>query len=371
MQNEKTIKRTPFYEVHKKSGAKLIDFGGFEMPVQYSSIRTEHNAVRNAVGIFDVSHMGEVKVTGEKALDFIQNITVNDASKLVPGKAQYTVMCYEDGGIVDDLIVYMLDENDYMLVINASNRQKDFEWMKKQNDENVSLENVSDDMCLLAVQGPDSVKTLQKLTKVDLEDIGFYHFKIGDFAGYNDMILSGTGYTGEKGFEIYFDKNKTDPIKIWDKIMEAGKEYDIQPAGLGARDTLRLEMGFALYGNDITKDTNPLEAGLGWLTKLQKNSFIGKDALLKIKERGLNRKLIGFKMQDKRAIPRSHYKIFDADDQEIGEVTSGTLSITLGEGIGMGYVMSSHKDDGNEIFIQIRNKKAKAIVTKPPFVKKK
>ena len=366
-----TTKKTPFYEIHKKSGAKLIDFGGFEMPVQYTTIRKEHNAVRNGVGIFDVSHMGEIYVTGDHALDFIQKITVNDASKLEPGKAQYSVMCYEDGGIVDDLIVYMLGDQKYMLVINASNRAKDFEWMKKQNDLDVTLKNASDAMCLLAVQGPDSVKTLQKLTNVDLNSIGFYRFKIGDFDGYDDIILSGTGYTGEKGFEIYFDKNNADPEEIWNDIMDAGAEYDIQPAGLGARDTLRLEMGFALYGNDITKDTNPLEAGLGWLTKLQKDSFIGKNALLNVKEKGLSRKLVGFKMEEKRSIPRSHYKIYDADDHVIGEVTSGTMSITLGEGIGMGYVTMSHKEEGEEIFIGIRNKKAKANVTKPPFIKKK
>jgi len=364
-------KRTPFYELHKKYGAKLIDFGGFEMPVQYTSIRKEHNAVRNSVGIFDVSHMGEVYVTGEKSLDFIQNLTVNDASNLIPGKAQYSVMCYEDGGIVDDLIVYMIEENKYMLVINASNRDKDFAWMQKNNIQGAVVKDVSDDMCLLAVQGPDSVKTLQKLTSVDLDSIGFYRFKTGDFAGFDNIILSGTGYTGEKGFEIYFDKKEADPEKIWNEIMKAGEEFDIQPAGLGARDTLRLEMGFALYGNDITKDTNPLEAKLGWLTKLDKDSFIGKEALLKIKEEGLSRKLVGFKITEERAIPRSHYTLLDANDNEIGFVTSGTMSITLGEGIGMGYVSLDHAQNDSEIYVKIRDKKVMAVVTKPPFVKKK
>lgn len=364
------LKRTPFYELHKQAGAKLIDFGGFDMPVQYESIRKEHNAVREDVGIFDVSHMGEFFVEGPGSLDLIQFVTVNDASNLSPGKAQYTAMCYEDGGIVDDLIVYMLKENHYMLVVNASNIEKDYDWIDKHNHFDAKLNNRSDDYCLLAVQGPKSVKTLQKMTKVDLESIGFYRFEIGDLAGFDDVILSGTGYTGEKGFEIYFDKNSADPEKVWNAIIDAGGKFGIEPCGLGARDTLRLEMGFALYGNDIDKDTNPLEARLGWLTKLDKGEFIGREALVKVKEEGLKRKLIGFTVDDKRSIPRSGYTIMDQGEKEIGFVTSGTRSITLGKNIGMGYIAPEHAEEGNTIYVEIRNRRAEAVVDNPPFIKK-
>lgn len=362
------LKQTPFYEIHKQEGAKIIDFGGFDMPVQYDSIRKEHNAVRENLGMFDVSHMGEFMVRGKEALDLIQHVTINDASKLKPGKAQYSAMCYEDGGIVDDLLVYMLDEDEYMLVVNASNIDKDFDWIDKNNSFDAELTNISDDMCLLAVQGPDSVKTLQKLTDTDLSAITFYTFEKGSLAGYDDIILSATGYTGEKGFELYFDKNETDPKEIWKAIMEAGDEFDIEPCGLGARDTLRLEKGFALYGNDITKDTNPLEARMGWLTKLDKGEFIGRDALKKVKEEGLKRKLVGFVIDDKRSIPRKDYEIYDADDNKIGFVTSGSRSITLGKNIGMGYVGIDEAEEGNTVYIEIRNRKAEATVTKPPFV---
>jgi len=364
------LKRTPFYKLHEEAGAKLIDFGGFEMPVQYDSIRKEHNTVRENVGIFDVSHMGEFFVTGNEALDLIQRVTVNDASKLTPGKAQYTAMCYEDGGIVDDLIVYMLEENDYMLVVNASNIEKDFNWISENNSFDAKLENKSDEMCLLAVQGPKSLDTLQKLTDTDLSAIKFYSFEMGSLAGSDEVILSATGYTGEKGFELYFSKDKADPEAIWNAIMEAGEEFDIEPCGLGARDTLRLEMGFALYGNDITKDTNPLEARLGWLTKLDKGDFIGRKALQKVKENGIERKLVGFTIADKRSIPRSGYKIVDEDDDEIGFVTSGSRSITLGKNIGMAYVAKEYANEGDQIFVNIRNKKAEATVEKPPFIKK-
>ncbi|NGP87260.1 glycine cleavage system aminomethyltransferase GcvT [Fodinibius halophilus] len=363
------LTRTPFYDLHEQAGAKLIDFGGFEMPVQYDSIRKEHNAVREEVGIFDVSHMGEFFVSGEEADKLIQYVTVNDVSKLEPGKAQYTAMCYEDGGIVDDLIVYMLEENSYMLVVNASNIEKDFNWIKEHNTFDAELVNKSDDYCLLAVQGPNSVKTLQKLTDNDLEEIGFYRFEIGNLAGYDDVILSGTGYTGEKGFELYFDKNEVDPAEIWNAILEAGEEFGIEPCGLGARDTLRLEKGYALYGNDITKDTHPLEARMGWLTKLDKGDFIGRDALLEAKENSLERKLVGLTIDDKRSIPRKGYTILDHNDNEIGFVTSGSRSITLGKNIGMGYVTTEHAEEGNTVMVEIRNKKAEATVVKPPFVK--
>ena len=364
------LKRTPFYNLHEQAGAKLIDFGGFEMPVQYDSIRKEHKAVRSGVGMFDVSHMGEFYVTGDEALDLIQHVTVNDASKLKPGKAQYTAMCYQGGGIVDDLLVYMLDENEYILVVNASNIKKDFEWIDDNNNFDAELENISADTCLLAVQGPKAEKTLQKLTDTDLSKIEFYHFELGTLAGFEDVTLSATGYTGEDGFELYFNKDHVDPEAIWNAIMEAGEKFDIQPCGLGARDTLRLEMGFALYGNDITKDTHPLEARMGWLTKLGKGDFIGRDALVEAKENGLNRKLVGFVIDDKRSIPRKGYTIFDGEDNEIGFVTSGSRSISLGKNIGMGYVSTDFADDESTINIEIRNKKAQAVVQKPPFLKK-
>ena len=338
------------------------------MPVQYDSIRKEHKAVRGKVGMFDVSHMGEFLVSGDEALDLVQHVTINDASGMKPGKAQYSAMCYEDGGIVDDLLVYMLDENEYMLVVNASNIEKDYEWIDQNNTFEADLADLSEDTCLLAVQGPQSVKTLQKLTDTNLSDITFYTFERGSLAGYEDIILSATGYTGEKGFELYFNKDRVDPEAIWNAIMEAGEEFGIEACGLGARDTLRLEKGFALYGNDITKDTNPLEARMGWLTKLDKGDFIGRDALLKVKEEGLKRKLVGLTIDDKRAIPRQGYDILDEDDSQIGFVTSGSRSITLGSNIAMGYVPIDYSEEGNTVYVEVRNRKAEAKVVKPPFV---
>lgn len=364
------LKRTPFFDIHKQAGANLVDFGGWEMPVQYDSIKKEHQAVRNRVGLFDVSHMGEFFVQGPEALDLIQFVTVNDVAKLVPGKAQYTVMCYEDGGIVDDLIVYQLQEQEYMLVVNAANIEKDFNWIEQHHSYDAELTNQSMELCLLAVQGPKSIETLQNLTDTDLSNISFYTFEKGKLAGFEDIILSATGYTGEKGFELYFNKNDADPSKIWNAVMEAGGEFDIQPCGLGARDTLRLEMGFALYGNDITRETNPLEARLGWLTKLDKSPFIGQKALKEVKQNGIERKLMGFVVDDKRAIPRKGYAIENENGQTIGEVTSGSRSITLGDNIGMGYVPVDHSETGKKIIIRIRNKAAEAEVVKPPFVKK-
>jgi aminomethyltransferase len=364
------LNRTPFYKIHEELNAKLIDFGGWEMPVQYESIKKEHNAVRNNVGIFDVSHMGEFFVFGPEALDFIQYVTINDASKLEPGKAQYSAMCYNDGGIVDDLIVYMLDYNRYMLVVNASNIEKDFGWLTNHKHYDMKLEDRSDAMCLLAVQGPDSAKVLQKLTDVNLSEIGFYNFEIGDFAGFERVILSATGYTGEKGFEIYFDREDANPAEIWRSIMEAGEEFDIEPCGLGARDTLRLEMGYALYGNDITKNTNPLEARLGWLTKLDEGDFIGREAIKKAKEQGIKKKLVGFSTDEDRSIPRAGYSIVDEDGEPIGEVTSGSRSITLEKNIGMGYVDADFAKEGTKIYISIRNRQAEAVVENPPFLKK-
>jgi aminomethyltransferase len=365
------LKRTPFFTIHENADAKLVDFGGWEMPVQYESIKKEHEAVRNHVGLFDVSHMGEFFVEGPEALDLIQQVTVNDVSKLKPGKAQYTVMCCEEGGIVDDLIVYQLGGQKYMLVVNAANIDKDFDWIEQHHNFDAKLSNKSTEMCLLAVQGPESVKTLQKLTDTELSDISFYTFEEGEAAGFDHIILSATGYTGEKGFELYFNKNEADPEEVWNAIMEAGEEFGIQPCGLGARDTLRLEMGFALYGNDITKETNPLEARLGWLTKLDKGSFIGQEALKKVKQNGIERKQVGFVVGDKRAIPRKGYIIEDKSGQTIGKVTSGTRSITLGKNIGLGYVSIDEAEVKNDIYIRIRKKTAEAEIVKPPFLKKK
>lgn len=362
-------KRTPFYDLHKTLDAKLIDFGGFEMPVQYSGVKEEHLAVRERVGIFDVSHMGEFFVSGPQALELIQQVTVNDASKLEPGKAQYSVMCYEDGGIVDDLIVYQLGDNSYMLVVNAANIDKDYEWIVQHNKFEAEVDNRSETMCLLAVQGPDSVNTLQQLTEEDLSKIGFYHFKRGALAGY-DMIISATGYTGEKGFELYFDGQTSDPQQIWKAIMDTGAEYNIQLCGLAARDTLRLEMGYALYGNDISRDTHPLEAGLGWLVKFQKGAFTGRDALLQLKENGYERKLVGFMAEERRSIPRAGYPLLNEAGNTIGEVTSGSMSISLNKGVGMGYVEREYAAEGTGIFTKIRNKKAGLEVKKPPFINK-
>jgi aminomethyltransferase len=362
------LNQTPFYNIHKQAGAKLIDFGGWEMPVQYAGIKDEHNAVRNSVGMFDVSHMGEFFVSGPEALDLIQHVTINDASKLNPGKAQYSAMCYQDGGIVDDLLVYMLAQNEYMLVVNASNIEKDFEWIDEHNSFDAELKNHSSEMCLLAVQGPNSLETLQKLSSTDLSEIKFYTFKKGTLAGFGDVIISATGYTGEKGFELYFNKKEADPEQIWRSVMEAGNEFNIQPCGLGARDTLRLEKGFALYGNDITKETNPLEARMGWLTKLDKGDFIGREALKKVKENGIKRKLMGLKIDDRRAIPRSGYAIVDEQGHEIGRITSGTRSITLGKNIAMGYVPIKKSEEESTVHIQVRKRTAEATVVKPPFV---
>lgn len=364
-------KKTPFHAIHEKAGAKLVDFAGFDMPVQYAGIKTEHTAVREAVGMFDVSHMGEFYIHGPEALDLLQKVTVNDVSKLVEGKAQYTCMCFENGGIVDDLIVYKLfDDAGYIAVVNASNIEKDLNWILDNNSFDAEVRNQSDDTCLLAVQGPKSIETLQKLTDLDLSDIGFYSYKMGSLAGMENVVFSATGYTGEKGFELYFDKNHVNPEKAWNAIMEAGEEFGIEPCGLGARDTLRLEMGYALYGNDITQDTHPLEARLGWITKFEKGDFIAKEVLQQKKEEGLQRQLVGFVVEEERNIPRQGYIIQNDAGEEIGLVTSGTMSITLGKGIGMGYVAKEYASEGTGIQIVIRKRTAEATVTRPPFIKK-
>ena len=357
-------KNIPLHNIHTSLNAKMMPFAGFNMPVRYTSDIEEHMIVRNGVGIFDVSHMGEFMIKGPNALDLIQWISSNDASKLIPGKAQYSCMPNEMGGIVDDLIVYMIDDNEYMLVVNASNIQKDWDWINSQNKIGANLADISDSICLFAIQGPKAIEAVQSLTNVNLSEIKFYHFEIGDFAGIDDVIISGTGYTGSGGFEVYIPSQYASDV--WEAVMNAGKPFGIQPIGLGARDTLRLEKGYCLYGNDIDDDTSPLEAGLGWITKFSKE-FVNSENLQKQKEAGVTRKLVGFKMAD-RGIPRHEYEIRNSDNENIGYVTSGTMSPQLGVGIGMGYVSSIYSEPGSEIFISIRNKLLKAVVTTLPFV---
>ncbi|MEJ8802951.1 glycine cleavage system aminomethyltransferase GcvT [Pontibacter sp. H249] len=360
------LKKIALNDVHEALGAKMVPFAGYNMPVRYSSDLDEHNTVRNAVGIFDVSHMGEFMLRGPKALDLIQHITSNDASKLADGKVQYSCFPNEEGGIVDDLLVYRLGEEEYMLVVNASNIDKDWAWVNKYNTEGVELENISDEMSLFAVQGPKTVEALQPLTKLDLAGMVYYTFDKGEFAGVQDVIVSATGYTGSGGFEIYV-KNE-DAKKVFEAIMEAGKEHGIKPIGLGARDTLRLEMGFCLYGNDINDTTSPLEAGLGWITKFDKD-FTNAANLKAQKEAGVKRKLVGFEMLEK-AIPRAHYEIVNEAGEQIGEVTSGTMSPSMGKGVGLGYVTTEYSKPGSEVFVRVRNKDMKAQVVKLPILKK-
>src|SRR5690554_2442867 len=355
------MKEIALLKVHEELGAKMVDYAGFKMPIQYAGLSQEHMAVRESVGIFDVSHMGEFIVSGSEALDLIQKISTNDASKLEVGKIQYSCMPNGKGGIVDDLLIYKLKDNEYMLVVNASNTQKAWDWIEKNNNFNAQVKDISSQTSLLAVQGPKSVELLQELTKVKLAEVKYYTFIEGTIAGVDNVLISATGYTGEKGFELYFDNEHAE--KIWNAIIKAGEPYGIQPAGLGARDTLRLEKGFCLYGNDIDDTTSPFEAGLGWITKFNKD-FIDSDRLKKQKEEGVDRKLIAFKMID-RGIPRKDYLIVDADVNEIGVVTSGTSSPMLKIGVGMGYVKTELAKVGNEIFIQVRNKALKAEIVKP------
>ncbi len=363
-----SLKRTAFYTIHKALGAKMVEFAGFEMPVHYpTGIVEEHKRVRSNVGVFDVSHMGEVEVHGPDALAFVQTVTVNDASKLTPGRVQYSAMCYENGGIVDDLLVYCLEKDRYMLVVNAANIDKDVAWLKQNLTGNVVIENRSDEVSLLAVQGPHSRDTLQKLTMVDLSSIAYYHFVKGTLAGV-EMIISRTGYTGELGFELYFPSDLETGKRVWDAVMEAGKEFNITAVGLGARDTLRLEMGFCLYGNDIDQTTHTLEAGLAWITKFDKGNFKGKETLLKAKAEGLKRKLVGFTLSGK-AFPRHGYAIH-ANGTKVGDVTSGTFSPILDKGIGMGYVAAEYAKPGAEVAVVIRGQEVPATVTTLPFIKK-
>lgn len=360
------MKKTNFYSIHERLGAKIVDFAGFQMPVLYSSIINEHKAVRTSVGVFDVSHMGEIFIRGDKALDFVQHITVNDASVLTDGRVQYSAMCYNDGGIVDDLLVYRISEKEFMLVVNASNKDKDFAWMKENNPFNVSIVDESDEYSLLAVQGPNSKQVVEKITDKPL-DLEYYHFFKAKVAGI-DMILSRTGYTGEIGYELYFKGDEAVALKVWNALFDSGKEFNIQPVGLGARDSLRLEMGFCLYGNDIDQTTNPLEAGLGWITKLKKPSFIAKDVLLKVKEEGLKRKLVPM-ISDEKAFPRHGYDL-SVNGKKVGHITSGTVSPVLDKAIALGYVDSEYAKEGNQINFLIRGKEIPAVIIKLPFVKK-
>ncbi|MFN5333801.1 MAG: glycine cleavage system aminomethyltransferase GcvT [Bacteroidota bacterium] len=361
------MKSTPFLHKHLALHAKMAEFAGYNMPISYSGINDEHAAVRNSVGVFDVSHMGEFILRGENALDLIQRVTTNDASKLTNGKAQYSCMTNNNGGIVDDLLVYCIEKDKvYMLVVNASNIEKDWNWIQQHNTRGVEMHNISDKTCLLAVQGPHAVKMLQPLTDLDILNLPYYHFVKGKFAGVDNVLISATGYTGAGGVEIYFENNGDDASAIWDAIFEAGAAYNIKPVGLGARDTLRLEKAFCLYGNDINDTTSPLEGGLGWITKFNKD-FTAKNILEDLKAKGVEKKLVGFEMID-RGIPRHDYIIKDTQGNIIGKVTSGTQSPSLQKAIGLGYVQKEYAGFDTEICIEIRNQPVRARVVKTPFV---
>lgn len=361
------MKNTPFTEKHIALGAKMAAFAGYNMPISYGGINEEHHTVRNNAGVFDVSHMGEFMLKGPDALDLIQRVTTNDASKLTDGKAQYSCMPNENGGIVDDLLVYCIETNKtYMLVVNASNIEKDWNWISKHNTKNVEMHNISDKTGLLAVQGPKATEYMQRLTDMDLVNLKYYTFAQGKFAGVDNVIVSATGYTGAGGVEIYFKDEGDNAEKIWNEIFRVGTPEGLKPIGLAARDTLRLEKAFCLYGNDIDDTTSPIEAGLGWITKFTKD-FTARPIIEGHKTNGVSRKLVGLEMVDK-GIPRQHYKVQDAAGNEIGEVTSGTQSPTLGKAIGLAYVSKEHAAEGSEIFIAVRDKALKAKVVKIPFL---
>ena len=361
------MRNTALTHKHEALGAKMVPFAGYMMPVQYEGVNVEHEVVREGVGVFDVSHMGEFLVSGAGALDLIQKVTSNDASVLTIGRAQYSCMPNGKGGVIDDLIIYKIKEEEYLLVVNASNIDKDWDWISSHNSFNAFMRNLSDDYSLLAIQGPKAVEAMQSLTSIDLSEIKYYHFEVADFAGVEHVIISATGYTGSGGFEIYCKNDVAE--QVWDKVFEAGADFGIKPIGLVARDTLRLEMGFCLYGNDIDDTTSPLEAGLGWITKLAKDDFIDKDFLANQKEEGIKNKLVAFQMID-RGIPRHDYPIQSANGNTIGRVTSGTMSPSMKIGIGLGYVTKENSTVNSEIFIQIRGKAIKAQVVKLPFYKK-
>ena len=360
------MKNTPFTRKHISLGAKMAEFAGYNMPISYSGINDEHATVRNNAGVFDVSHMGEFILKGEKALDLIQRVTSNDVSKISNGKAQYNCFPNETGGIIDDLIVYCIEENKtYMLVVNASNIEKDWNWLVKHNTENVEMHNISDKTCLLAIQGPNATKILQPLTDIDIMNLKYYTFVKGNFAGVDNVLISATGYTGAGGIEIYFEDKDDNATSIWDKIFELGAPKGMKPIGLAARDTLRLEMGYCLYGNDIDDTTSPLEAGLGWITKLTKD-FVGKEEIEKLKAEGIQRKLVGLEMMEK-GIPRHGYEIKHNEGENIGVVTSGTQSPTLQKPIAMGYVDINYSKIDTQVFIKVRDKLLQSKVVKMPF----
>lgn len=360
------IKHTPFTEKHIALGAKMAAFAGYNMPISYTGINDEHAAVRKNAGVFDVSHMGEFILKGPHALDLIQRVTSNDAAKLKPGQAQYSCLPNEEGGIVDDLLVYCIEENNvYMLVVNASNIEKDWNWIKHHNKQHAEMHNISDKTCLLAIQGPNATKILQPLTAIDILNLKYYTFVKGKFAGVDNVLISATGYTGAGGVEIYFENKDGAADKIWDAIFATGTPQGLKPVGLGARDTLRLEMGFCLYGNDIDDTTSPIEAGLGWITKFTKE-FTAKETFARQKAEGVERKLVGFEMIEK-GIPRQGYEIKDYTGATIGHVTSGTQSPSLGKAIGMGYVRTAFAPIGSEIFVKVRDKLLQAKVSKIPF----
>lgn len=360
-----STKTVPLDHLHQQLGAKMVPFAGFMMPVRYSSDLEEHHCVRNGVGVFDVSHMGEFVIKGPKALDLIQRVSANDASLLFDGKIQYSYLPNATGGVVDDLLVYRIDAEEYLLVVNASNIEKDWNWIQSHNSEGAEMINASDDLCLFAVQGPKAAEAIQPLTNLNLAEMEYYTFEKGMFAGAPGIIVSATGYTGAGGFELYVPQHLAE--HVWHHIFKAAASFDIKPIGLGARDTLRLEMGYCLYGNDIDDQTSPLEAGLGWVTKFTKN-FVNSENLLQQKQAGLANKLVAFELTE-RGIPRGHYEICDADGNPIGHVTSGTQSPTLGKGIGLGYVPTAQSKTGSEIFVKVRDRLLKAQVVKLPFVK--
>lgn len=360
------MKDTVLKHIHESLGAKILPFAGYNMPILYEGVNAEHDTVRNGVGVFDVSHMGEFLLTGPNALALIQKVTSNDASTLTVGRAQYSCLPNNHGGIVDDLIVYRMKEEQYLLVVNASNIEKDWAWISSHNDLDVDMKDLSDDYSLLAIQGPKAVEAMQSLTSVDLAAIPYYHFEVGPFAGIENVIISATGYTGSGGFEIYCKNDEVE--QVWNKVFEAGAAFGIKPIGLAARDTLRLEMGFCLYGNDINDTTSPLEAGLGWITKFTK-VFVNSESLKTQKEVGVLRKLVGFELLD-RGVPRQDYEIVDKNGDVIGIVTSGTMAPSLNKGIGMGYVTTPFSSVDSEIFIRIRKNDVPAKVVKMPFYKK-
>jgi aminomethyltransferase len=360
------MKLTALNEIHKREGAKMVEFAGYEMPVEYSGIKDEHLAVRNSAGVFDVSHMGEFWIKGPHALDLVKKISSNDPTVLKPGQAQYSCMPNGNGGIVDDFLIYCFSPEKFMLVVNASNIEKDWNWIESQNEFGAEMENSSDEISLLAVQGPKATEILQKLTTVNLSDIRFYTFETGSIAAVDNVIISATGYTGAGGFELYFENKHAE--KIWNAIFEEGKEFDIKPAGLGARDTLRLEMGFCLYGNDIDDKTSPIEAGLGWITKFNNGrQFVDRDFLMMQKKEGITRRLRGFVLKE-RGIPRKGYQIVNSEGNQIGEVTSGSISPVLNKGIGLGYVAKEYSAFATPVWIKVRNKNIPAEIVKLPFI---